>query len=126
MQLSTQDIGTFTQLEESLWIAETRYDIAYMDDILHPDFFEFGCSGRRYTRAEIMPTKTDKHKHIDVKLPFKSFSITPLTDTVIQITYISEVQYDTLQICNRSSIWMKTNSHWQLYFHQGTAIKTEQ
>jgi len=118
MILSEANRNQLTRLEESLWIVETRYDRAYMEYVLHPDFIEFGCSGRRYIRDEILDFTGNT---IDVKLPFDEFSIRKLSDTVVHIIYISEVQYpDNLQICNRISIWVHLDGHWQLYFHQGT------
>lgn len=119
MQLSQLDRDELTRLEESMWIAETRFDPEYMDYHLHPDFFEFGCGGKRYSRDEIikLDLKTDK---IDVKLPFDEFTIRQLSDTAVHITYISEVQYEELQVCNRTSIWVHLDGRWQLHFHQGT------
>ncbi len=117
MPLTDTDKTTLTQLEESLWIAETRFDPAYMETVLHPDFIEFGCSGRRYTRTEIMAFTGDT---IQVKLPFDQFTFRPISDTVVHITYISEVQYEHLQVCNRTSIWVYLDGRWQLHFHQGT------
>ena len=39
-------------LEESLWRHETRFDRDYLQRVLHPDFFEFGRSGRVWTRDD--------------------------------------------------------------------------
>lgn len=119
MNLTRKEIDQFVQLEESLWIADTRFDMKYMEQILHAEFIEFGCSGRRYTRDDTLDITGTK---IQIKLPFDNLKIQRMSKTVVQVTYISEVQYDTLQVCNRSSIWLYHNDRWQLYFHQGTAI----
>jgi hypothetical protein len=42
------DVYDRRQLEESLWRPQTRFDREYTDNILAPDFFEFGRSGRVY------------------------------------------------------------------------------
>lgn len=118
MKLSQADVDHFTKLEESLWIAETRFDLVYMDNIWHADFVEFGCSGQVYSRETILLITGDT---IRAKLPFENFEIIALSTDVVQITYISEVQYDERQVCNRSSIWVKTADGWKLRFHQGTA-----
>ncbi|QQR84024.1 nuclear transport factor 2 family protein [Candidatus Peregrinibacteria bacterium] len=107
------------QLEESLWKAETRFDLNYMDDLLAPDFFEFGRSGRTYTREETLSAKAEP---IKATLPLPQFKIHPITDEVFLITYVSEVQYGELERANRSSLWRKINDSWKLQFHQGTAI----
>lgn len=54
MQPTPTDLEKLKQLEESLWIAETRFDIEYMEKILAPTFFEFGRSGRRYERNDTL------------------------------------------------------------------------
>ncbi len=117
MQINKEDFEKLQQLEESLWIGETRFDKEYMESILSLDFFEFGRSGRTYKRAE---TLAIPFSEIQVRLPFKDFKVHPITDDVFLVTYISEVQYDELEVANRSSLWLKTPTGWQLQFHQGT------
>ena len=41
-------------LETELHKDETRHDRQRMETLLHPDFIEFGRSGTRYTRADIL------------------------------------------------------------------------
>lgn len=43
-------LETLRQLEESLWRAETRFDSVSMDRLLATDYFEFGRSGKVYSR----------------------------------------------------------------------------
>jgi hypothetical protein len=122
MKTSNEDFEKLKQLEESLWIAETRFDNNYMDNILSPGFFEFGRSGKTYKREE---TLSAPFSGINARLPLKDFKIHLITEDVVLITYISEVQYDELEVGNRSSLWLKTPNGWQLQFHQGTITKTE-
>jgi hypothetical protein len=56
MQLSAEDITELTRLEEAMWIAASRYDAAFQQERFAPDFFEFGQSGRAYTREQIIDT----------------------------------------------------------------------
>lgn len=110
---------TLRPLEESLWIAETRFDREYMNRILAPEFFEFGRSGRIYTREE---TLSAAPQAINAKLPLKDFQVHRINDDVALVTYIREVTDNKLEIGNRSSLWRKTETGWQLMFHQGTAV----
>ena len=48
--ISSQAQEALQHLEESLWMAHKRYDQAYMEQILSPEFVEFGRSGRVYGR----------------------------------------------------------------------------
>jgi len=120
--LTPSDLEELRSLEESLWIAETRYNGEIMEQCFAPDFIEFGCSGRTYSRAEmlVMPkTQTE----IQATIPLLDFRARHLSPDLVQITYISEVRYgDTLERANRSSIWSRFSDGWKLRFHQGTAI----
>jgi len=118
--LPEEDFEKLKKREESLWIAKTRFDNDYMEQILAPDFFEFGRSGKTYQRSD---TLSHEYREINATLPLKNFKIHPVSDDTVLITYISEVQDETLEIGNRSSLWIKTPTGWQLRFHQGTIVK---
>ncbi len=119
MNLNQNDLDELRELEESLWRAETRFDLAFQEKVFAPDFFEFGRSGKIYSRKEIIRTDWQE---IRATLPLKNFKVRALDENTVQVTYISEVQYDTLERANRSSIWSRTPHGWQLRFHQGTPV----
>lgn len=104
-------------LEQTLWRAATRFDRALMDQTFAPDFHEFGRSGRRYTRDEMLFDAKDAEE-IDATL--HGLKITDLSTTLALVTYISEVRAETTEWANRASIWDRTSGRWQLRFHQGT------
>jgi hypothetical protein len=118
--LSPADLRELEALETALWRPETRFDLAFMDRVLAPDFFEFGRSGRAYSRELTLGAPPGP---IDIHLPLIAFTARRLDDAVVQVTYISEVVYDgVLERGRRSSIWSRTAGGWVLRFHQGTAI----
>lgn len=119
-RISDRDVETLRKLEESLWVAETRFDRQYMERVLAPGFFEFGRSGRVYTREE---TLSAPGHEINARLPLRNFKVTYVSEGVALVTYISEVQYETLEVGNRSSLWVLTADGWQLKFHQGTRVE---
>lgn len=113
-----KDYEKLRQLEESLWIAKTRFDGNYMNKILSPHFFEFGRSGGTYTREECMGMPIQE---IHAKL--RDFVFQPINADVVLVRYVSEVTNDEIiEISNRSSIWSKTAVGWKLEFHQGTPV----
>ena len=114
-----KDHETLRRLEESLWIASTRFDLKYMEKILSADFFEFGRSGRIYKREDILAALPQK---IGAPLPLKDFAIHHIDEKVVLITYVSEIHDGEILLGNRSSIWSKTDIGWQLRFHQGTPV----
>jgi hypothetical protein len=120
MELGNQDLKDLELLEESLWRSEVRFDLKRMDEILAPDFFEFGRSGRAYTRKDTLGIPAQP---INAKLPLRNFKVRLLDTDVAQVTYTSAVTYDGVEeLARRSSIWSRTERGWQLRFHQGTAI----
>lgn len=126
--LCESDIATLRRLEESLWIAETRYDGDYMNVIFAPDFFEFGRSGRVWSNAEMLGFRSGPK--IDAVLPLPDFAARALSDDIAQVTYNSAVTYDgNVEYGRRSSIWSRVVISkaapygWQLRFHQGTPFQ---
>lgn len=107
------------KLEESLWISKTRFDRAYMENILSEGFFEFGRSGKTYQRQEILDAPPQE---IKATLPLQNFQFYEVAEGVIQTTYISEVMYGELETSNRSSMWIDSKDGWKLRFHQGTSV----
>ncbi|WP_424983167.1 DUF4440 domain-containing protein [Maritalea sp. S77] len=108
------------RLEEDLWRAETRYNRAEMDKCFAPDFFEFGRSGRTYTRDELLRAAGETGE-IPVRLPLPNFKITAIDENSVLVTYLSELtRHGTTERANRASLWTKTNDQWQLRFNQGT------
>jgi hypothetical protein len=114
------DFQDLKRLEEGLWRPEIRFDRAKMEQILAPDFFEFGRSGRVYQRAE---TVEFSPRPFRATLPLVDFTARLLSRDIAQATYVSIVQYDGgEERALRSSIWTRTPLGWQLRFHQGTPM----
>ncbi len=106
-------------LEQSLWLRETRFDKDYMEHILDQEFFEFGRSGKTYTRSECIDMATQE---LHAKIPLENFAIHVVDQNIRLVTYVSEVRNCIIERANRSSLWVKRNGSWKLRFHQGTAI----
>jgi len=118
--VSPEDVDELRKLEESLWIAQTRFDQHYMEQILSPEFVEFGRSGKVYSREDALSTA---YRDIRCTLPLKNFTAQLIDTNVFLVTYMSETIDDgEVLVANRSSIWIKTPQGWQLRFHQGTPV----
>ncbi len=115
--LTAEQVTEISALEQSLWQADSRFDMNYMEQILHSEFFEFGCSGKRYTRAETLAVPRQ-----EIEATLKDMGMVALSSTAVLVTYVSEVDADELRVCNRSSVWLYRGGHWQLRFHQGTRV----
>lgn len=118
MSLSADDIAELTRLEEALWVGETRFRLDWMEGVLAADFFEFGRSGRVYSRAECLDIPAGE---IVIELPLPDLAIRQLSDDIAQVTYKSVMRAGGKTLTAlRSSIWQRTDDGWQLKFHQGT------
>lgn len=102
-----------------MWQAETRFDRDYLERVLHPDFFEFGRSGRTWTRDATMAVEPGE---IDAVLPLPDLTVCPLGADAVLVTYRSIVRHGELDYANRSSIWVRDGEAWRLRFHQGTPV----
>ena len=108
------DLDELRELETAMWRSETRGDRSWMDQCLARDFAEFGRSGRRYTRAEILDLDVGE---IHATLPLRDLQCRRLGGGVVLVTYQADVDG---HLANRSSIWRLTDAGWQMEFHQGT------
>lgn len=120
MEITSTLINELQTLESRLWLKEFRFDMEWMENILDDNFFEFGRSGRTYTRKECLDTH---EQEIHAVLPLTNFKIHAIDTNVVQATYISIVTYGAdKQYGLRSSIWVYQNNCWKLKFHQGTPL----
>ena len=121
MELTTEDFQWLKSLEERLWMTKFRYDRAWFESVLAEDFFEFGQSGRVYSRDECLNIPESL---IDVVIPLPDFNARFLSTEIVQITYRSIFKLEgEVASANRSSIWSRSANGWKLKFHQGTPIK---
>ena len=117
---TSDDLEALYALEVSLWQAETRYDVAHQENVFAANCFEFGRSGKRYSREDLIASAGHPFQ---AKLPLPFFHVRMLSIDVALLTYRSEVIFGpTTETANRSSIWVRHGASWQLHFHQGTPI----
>jgi len=100
------------ELERAMWDDATRSDPSWLDQHLSAGFTEFGWSGRRYTRGEILAIEIGV---IDADL--ESFLVRPVGADAALVTYRS---VQARGIGNRASLWIRRDGRWLLDFHQGT------
>lgn len=118
LTLSEEDRSLLTRLEEDMWREVTRFDQTLQEQRFAADFFEFGRSGRVYTRDQSIRLDTQP---IHAVLPLPNLAIRLLDKNTAQVTYNSQVEYHgILEYARRSSIWSRTESGWVMRFHQGT------
>ena len=116
--MDAADRRKLQELEESLWRPESRYDRAWMRRVLHPEFREFGRSGRVYDLAATLAVAVSV---FEAELPLPDLVVAEPAPGVALVTYLSRVgSEEGLLVANRSSLWIKDADGWRLRFHQGT------
>lgn len=83
--------------------------------LLHEEFREFGASGAIWDRHSIATALSGDP---GVGVTVHEMHGARLGDDVVLVTYAAEAAGRTML---RSSIWVRGDDGWRLYFHQGTA-----
>jgi hypothetical protein len=94
----------------------TRADPELTRPLLHPDFTEFGVSGRIWDRESVVEAlAADPGDAVNAE----EMRGLRLAEDVVLLTYrVSRPDRASL----RSSIWTVYDGRWVLVFHQGTAL----
>jgi len=96
---------------------EVRRSPELLGALLHPDFFEFGASGRRWDRASIIAELTARTEPGVRPLTVSRMKGVRLARDLVHLTF----ETDRNGACaHRSSLWRQVGEDWLLYFHQGT------
>ena len=66
------DLEELQGLEEGMWRSDTRGGGEWIDTHLARDFYEFGLSGRRYDRGEVLDAEVGE---VDAVLPLHPCTI---------------------------------------------------
>ena len=109
-------------LELDLQRLEVRRDRVRLDELLHDSFVEFGRSGKRYDKPDILEQRPAESS--PKAMWSQDFELVELADGVALLTYRSafvDGDGDLYRFSLRSSLWQRTQRGWQMRFHQGTA-----
>ncbi len=83
--------------------------------LLHPDFHEFGASGRHWDRAAIIDMLATAKESAPVSA--SRMRGVQLSADVVHRTFDTD---GNGRHVHRSSLWRRAGEEWLLYFHQGT------
>jgi len=112
--------GHLRACEETLLDPGVRRNRARVAALLAEDFFEFGASGRHWTRDEILELlETEEYSPPSIE----DFQCRAIAEGVALVTYRA-VRTDSVTgnrtVTLRSSIWTHEALGWRMRFHQGT------
>ncbi|CAM5449907.1 nuclear transport factor 2 family protein [Streptomyces chartreusis] len=122
--MTEQDPAVRAAIEGELRLLDpdVRRSPEQLGALLHPDFHEFGSSGRRWDRASTLarlPRDTDPADRYVVTSGIEGIRLAP---DLVHLTF--DTVYDGRH-AHRSSLWRCTDAGWQMYFHQGTPFPAE-
>jgi ribonuclease HI len=100
-------------LELRLLDPSTRSSPAQVRGLLHPEYVEFGASGRVWTRDAVADAISSDDEVIDV-IDMRADRLSP---DVVLLTYRAQRPARTAL---RSSVWVRRDEGWCMRFHQGT------
>lgn len=111
---------TIKELELSLLKPEVRSSMEALDNLLADDFIEFGSSGEKYTKADILERLPDAIEKVEYKVG--DFEVVNPSDDIAIATYKTEkiINGKDKVVSKRSSHWRKTDNGWQMFFHEAT------
>lgn len=108
------DLAEVLWREQRLLDTRCRADAECLDELLHPDFQEYGASGVVWTRQQVidrLPAQPEPSGDAS------NFRPQRLSGDVILMTFTVHGARPSL----RSSVWVAgADRRWQLRFHQGT------
>ena len=99
MRLAQRRVGTRAELEE----------------LLGDEFREFGCSGREYTRQEVLGAWEFGNP---LECEVTDYCVLAVGADAVLATY--RTAQPGGRLARRSSLWSRRLGRWRLIFHQGT------
>ncbi|WP_405793495.1 DUF4440 domain-containing protein [Streptomyces sp. NBC_01506] len=96
-----------------------RSSAELIGELLHPEFTEFGSSGRRWDRGSIIAALTAHDAPAARPVTTSEMRGVELAPHVVLLTFDTEYMG---RRAHRSSLWLLTGGRWLLYFHQGTVV----
>ena len=115
-QCPSQLESLLIRLEKSFLDPGSRQRPSSLAHLLADDFVEFGKSGRKYSKSEILGALAAETPRDIIATEFQ---VTALGSQAALLTY----RATTGSVSSlRSSVWILQDDRWQLLFHQGTPI----
>ena len=106
--------------EMTLLDPSVRHDPSRVSAFLADDFFEFGASGRVWTRDQILELLATEEYAPPI---VEDFACHRIADEVVLVTYRTvriNKELGHREAALRSSLWIRRSGTWKIRFHQGT------
>lgn len=90
--------------------------------LVAPQFWEIGASGKRYSRAFALNTLFERQEPVDATTwQTDGWHLSEAGTDNYLLTY---TLHQPGRITRRLSVWQRAQTGWQVIYHQGTAVQT--
>lgn len=123
--LNPAQVHELQVLEERLAVPGVEETRETLGALLAAEFREIGSSGRLFTAASVLDAILAVGRP---RLMLEEFTVVAVADGAALVTYVSKSvagpgwKAPSL----RSSLWVRRENRWQLLFHQGTRLGSEE
>jgi len=106
---------------------EIRLSAGKVSTLLADEFVEFGSSGHIYDKSATIKALAQEAFEPTAKRIIDDFRVRLISQAVALVTYRAtrSVANERVTYSLRSSIWKITDGRWQMIFHQGTPVKSQ-
>ncbi|MFJ7077336.1 DUF4440 domain-containing protein [Streptomyces sp. NPDC098781] len=101
---------------------QVRSSAELLAQLLHPQFREFGASGRHWDRTSIIESLVSGEDAGPRPVVVSRIDGVQLAPDLVHLTF--DTEYNGSH-AHRSSLWRLTEDGWQMYFHQATPFTPE-
>ena len=119
----TEAVREAIECELQLLAPEMRRSPELLGSLLHPEFTEFGYSGRRWDRDSIIAELTGRPGPAIRPVTTRGMQGVQLADDLVHLTFDTD---HNGRLAHRSSLWRHTDEGWLLWFHQATPFSNPQ
>lgn len=90
------------------------------ENMIEPEFFEVGASGRRYSREHVIDTLVERAKTVqEDRWETRDFACLELAPDNYLLTY---TLLQGPRVTRRATIWRRCEKDWKIVYHQGTVV----
>lgn len=93
------------------------------EDMIDPEFWEVGASGRRYSREFVLETLENRAPDPEESQWLtRDFQCREIAADNYLITY---TLHQGKRVTRRATLWRRTMSGWKILYHQGTLVEPQ-
>ena len=109
------------QLEPLIYAANDGKQHEYFDQLLAPEFWEVGASGKKYSRQFVLDVLDERQRNpVAEAWQATNFYLQEVAANTFLLTYTLQQSTRTTR---RSTLWRDTPTGWNLVYHQGTVVE---